>query len=192
MFKKVDEAQSAESKVTQEGLGGMQKNAESMQRDLHAGQRDVVKLQKSVKDLQEKLKVAQAKVEEMTGDAQRARADLENYRKQVEKRIEKAEKDERDKTVIKVLPLIDDMGRAIETYPEELGALKKNFQKTLEKLELTRVVPEPGTEFDPEKYDAISVEEGEGEKEVIAETLQAGYMYEGVVLRPAMVKVKKV
>lgn len=163
-----------------------------MNEALKLAQRKMQTMYDDTQKLQEKLKVAQMRVEEMTGDAQRARADLENYRKQVEKRIEKAEKDERDKTVIKMLPLIDDMGRAIETYPEELGALKKNFQKVLEKLELTRMVPEPGTDFNPEIEMAISVEEGEGEKEVVAETLQAGYMYEGEMLRPAMVKVKKV
>lgn len=149
-------------------------------------------LQKKLKETEETLAITTAKVEEMTADAQRARADLENYRKQVEKRLEKAEKDERDKTVIKILPLVDDMGRAIETYPDELSALKKNFQKILEKLELVRIVPEVGTEFDPEIYNAISVEDGDGEKEVIAETLQAGYMYEGEMLRPAMVRVKKI
>ncbi|MBR2725834.1 nucleotide exchange factor GrpE [Candidatus Saccharibacteria bacterium] len=149
-------------------------------------------LQKKLKETEETLAITTAKVEEMTADAQRARADLENYRKQVEKRLEKAEKDERDKTVIKILPLVDDMGRAIETYPDELSALKKNFQKILEKLELVRIVPEVGTEFDPEIHNAISVEDGDGEKEVIAETLQAGYMYEGEMLRPAMVRVKKI
>ena len=34
--------------------------------------------------------------------------------------------------------------------------------------------------------------EGEGEKEVIAETLRSGYYYDNEVLRPAMVKVKRV
>lgn len=186
MSKQVDEA--AKLGVA---LKVAQKNLQTMQGNVRKLQEDVQRLQAELLASTEELKVSQAKVDELTGDAQRARADLENYRKQVEKRIEKAEKDERDKTVMKMLPLIDDMGRAIESYPEELSAIKKNFQKVLEKLGLVRMVPEPGTEFDPEKYDAISVEEGGGEKEVIAETLQAGYMYEGVIIRPAMVKVKK-
>jgi molecular chaperone GrpE (heat shock protein) len=34
--------------------------------------------------------------------------------------------------------------------------------------------------------------EGDGEKEIIAETLRPGYYYEGEILRPAMVKVRKI
>ena len=50
---------------------------------------------------------------------------------------------------------------------------------------------EVGTEFNPDFHDAMTVE-GEGEKEVIAETLRPGYFYGEEVLRPAMVKVKRV
>ncbi len=174
-------------------------DSKEMQQNLQITQEYIPKLREDIKLLKEKLvatenelQITQMKVNELTGDAQRARADLENYRKQVEKRIEKAEKDERDKTVARVLPLIDDVGRAIENYPKELLVIGKNYQKMLEKLELKRMAPEPGAEFDPEIHNAISVEEGEGEKEVVAETLQAGYMYEGEMLRPAMVRVKKV
>ena len=45
------------------------------------------------------------------------------------------------------------------------------------------------TEFDPDYHEAVSIEDADGDKEVILETLRPGYLYEGVVLRPAMVKV---
>ena len=47
------------------------------------------------------------------------------------------------------------------------------------------------TEFNPDLHDAIMVE-GEGEKEVISETLRPGYYYQKEVLRPAMVKVRRI
>lgn len=152
----------------------------------------VIALQKKLKESENKLAAAVARADEMVADAKRARADLENYRKQVEKRLEKAEKDERDKTIIHILPLIDDLGRAIDSYPAELAPLAKNYQKSLEKLNLTRLAPAPGAEFDPELHNAISVEPSDGDTEVIAETLQAGYLYGDEILRPAMVRVKKV
>ena len=63
--------------------------------------------------------------------------------------------------------------------------------RSMKELDLMRVSSEEGVEFNPDIHDAVMVE-GDGEKEVIAETLRPGYYYEGEVLRPAMVKVKKV
>ena len=130
------------------------------------------------------------KISELTGDLQRTRADFENFRKQVEAQKEKERKTAKFATVVKLLPLLDDLDRAIGNY-EELGPLKKSLEKTLKELGLSRVASEEGVEFNPDIHDAAMVE-GEGEKEVIAETLRPGYYYEGEVLRPAMVKVEKI
>lgn len=129
------------------------------------------------------------KINELTADLQRTRADFENFRKQVEMQKENEKKATKLATVYKVLPLLDDLDRAISSY-EELGPLLKSLEKTLKDLGLTKISSEEGTEFNPDLHDAIMVE-GEGEKEVIAETLRPGYYYEGEVLRPAMVKVQK-
>ena len=57
-------------------------------------------------------------------------------------------------------------------------------------LELVKIVSDEGIEFNPDLHDAVMVE-GDGEKEVVAETLRSGYVYGGEILRTAMVKVKK-
>ncbi|MBR3132043.1 nucleotide exchange factor GrpE [Candidatus Saccharibacteria bacterium] len=129
-------------------------------------------------------------IEELTGDLQRTRADFENFRKQVEVQRMSAKKSARLETVLRMLPLLDDLERAILTY-HELNPLLKSFAKTLKDLDLARIPSEKGVEFNPDIHEAVMVE-GEGEKEVIEETLRPGYYYEGEVLRPAMVKVKKV
>ena len=129
-------------------------------------------------------------VNELTGDLQRTRADFENFRKQVEVQKENERRTAKFATVYKMLPLLDDIDRAIANY-EELKPLEKSLNKTLEELGLAKVESEEGVEFDPGVHDAVMVE-GEGEKEVIAETLRPGYYYESEVLRPAMVKVKKI
>ena len=126
---------------------------------------------------------------ELTGDLQRTRADFENFRKQVEIQKENEKRAARFATVYKILPLIDDMDRAIKTYAE-LMPLEKTLQKTLDELGLVRISSDEGVEFNPDVHEAMMVE-GEGQKEVIAETLRPGYYYEKEVLRPAMVKVKK-
>jgi len=129
-----------------------------------------------------------AKITELTNDLQRTRADFENYRKNVEKDRENAKKLASYSTVLKFLPLLDDLDRAIKTYPE-LQPLEKNFEKSLKNLSLEKINTQPGTEFNPELHDAV-MSEGEGAKETISETLRDGYLYEGEVLRPAMVKIK--
>ncbi len=137
----------------------------------------------------EKKDVSEEKIAELTADLQRTRADFENYRKQIEMQKENERKTERLATVYKMLPLLDDLDRAIMNYAE-LKPLEKSLTKTMNDLGLARIESEPGVEFNPDLHEAVTAE-GEGEKELIAETLRPGYYYNGEVLRPAMVKVRR-
>lgn len=141
------------------------------------------------KDLKIDAKVAEldAKNAELLDDLQRTRADFENYRKQIEMQKENERKNVKLATVMKFLPLIDDIDRAIVTYPE-LEPLKKSLEKSLKDLGLSRIPSEADSEFNPDLHEAVTME-GEGEKQVILETLRPGYFYESEVLRPSMVKV---
>ena len=129
------------------------------------------------------------KITELTNDLQRTRADFENFRKQVDIQKQQAIGIARLSTVSKVLPLLDDIDRAISAYPEQLSPLVKTLEKTLSELKLAKIDSAPNTEFNPDFHDAVMVDDSEGEKEIITETLRPGYTYEGEVLRPAMVKV---
>lgn len=134
--------------------------------------------------------LATAKITELTNDLQRTRADFENFRKQVEIQKENEKKATRLATVYKMLPLLDDLDRAIASY-NELLPLQKSLEKTVRELGLSKIDSSEGAEFNPDLHNAVMVE-GDGEKEVIAETMRSGYYYDGEVLREAMVKVKKV
>lgn len=130
------------------------------------------------------------KIAELTNDLQRTRADFENFRKQVVIQKENEKTSVKLATVYKVLPLLDDLDRAINTYAE-LEPLKKSLDKTLSELGLSKIPADETVEFNPDLHEAVMAE-GEGEKEIIAEVLRPGYYYESAVLRPAMVKVKKI
>lgn len=132
-----------------------------------------------------------AKLAELTADLQRTRADFENYRKQMDAQKASAINLAKLDTVSKVLPLLDDIDRAIAATPE-LKPLAKTLEKTVSELGLTKIPSTPGTEFNPELHEAVLMAEGSGEKEVISETLRPGYLYGTEILRPAMVKVKTV
>jgi len=141
----------------------------------------------------------QAQLEELTLDLQRTRADFENYRKRAEVDKEQARQVGKSAAILKLLPVIDNIERALGHLPEELQAntwaqgvtgLVKGLDKSLESLDLQRIVATPGTEFNPELHEAIQFEEdAEGEKEVIVEELQPGYKLGNSVLRHSMVKV---
>lgn len=138
---------------------------------------------------------------ELTTDLQRTRADFENYRKRVEAEKQTAREVGASSAILKLLPVIDNIERAIVYMPEELqdnkwaqgvAGLVKHLEKSLEGLNLKRIDATPGTEFDPSIHEAIQFDEdAEGEHEVIAEELQAGYMMGATPIRHAMVKVTK-
>lgn len=131
-------------------------------------------------------------VTELTNDLQRTRADFENYRKQTEIQKTQAIAMAKSATIRQVLPLIDDFSRAIMAYPEQLRPLEKNLQKTLDSLGIKVIDSLPGTGFNPDLHEAVSVSDDGGEVEVISETLRPGYMYDGAVIRAAMVKVSRI
>ena len=141
------------------------------------------------------------KVGELTLDLQRTRADFENYRKRVDAEKQAARESGQSSAVLKLLPVIDNIERAIRYTPEELkenswvqsvSGLVKNLEKSLDGLNVARIDAKEDTEFNPELHEAIQFDEdAEGEKEVIAEELQAGYTLNGSVIRHAMVKVTR-
>ncbi len=138
---------------------------------------------------------------ELTLDLQRTRADFENYRKRVEAEKQSAHQMGQAKSVMKLLPVIDTIERAIANVPEELqdnawangvASLGRQLDKQLEGIGLKKIDAKPGTLFNPELHQAIQFdEEAEGDKEVVAEELRAGYTLDGAVIRDAMVKVTR-
>ena len=138
---------------------------------------------------------------EMTQDLQRTRADFENYRKRAEADKAATYQHGQAAAIMKLLPVIDNIDRAISHLPEDLtdnnwaqgvAALSRNLDKSLETLSVAKIQAAVGVEFNPELHEAIQFdEEAEGEKEVIAELLQPGYLLNGQPIRHAMVKVTR-
>lgn len=140
-------------------------------------------------------------VGELTADLQRQRADFENYRKRVDLEKQQVQQLAATAMIMKLLPVIDTLERAIAHAPEELAenkwaqgvvGLGKNLDKSLSELGLERIDANPGTIFNPNLHEAVMMDdEATGEQEVIAEELRAGYLLQGSVVRPSMVKVTR-
>ncbi|MDD3035748.1 MAG: nucleotide exchange factor GrpE [Candidatus Saccharimonadaceae bacterium] len=153
-------------------------------------------VKKSKKDIE-----FEQKIGELTQDLQRTRADFENFRKRCELDQAMARQLAQAGTILKLLPVIDNIERAIAHIPDELkenawaqgiAGLAKNLEKSLENMNLKRIEAAVGTAFNPDLHEAIQFdEEATGEQEVIAEELQAGYTLNGQPIRHSMVKVTR-
>jgi molecular chaperone GrpE len=101
-------------------------------------------------------------------------------------------------TVAKMLPMIDDFGRALENIPDELkdnawvsgtALILKKFDKLLEDYHIDVVDP-VGEPFDPRMHEAIGTDDSSDyESGIVTTTLQKGYVSGEHVLRPALVRV---
>jgi len=141
------------------------------------------------------------KIVELTEDLQRTRADFENYRKRSEADKTMARELGQASAILKLLPVIDNIERAVAYMPEDLkenkwalgvSGLVKNLESSLDSLNLKRIDATSGVEFNPDLHEAILFdEEAEGEKEIVAEEMQAGYTLSGRPIRHAMVKVTR-
>lgn len=131
----------------------------------------------------------------------RAHAEIENVRRRTEQDIEKAHKFALERFSNELLPVLDNLERALAAADYENESLKP----MIEGLELTlksfidavakfgiEVVDQTKVPFNPEVHQAMSLIDAEGhEPNHVVNVLQKGYTLNGRLLRPAMVMVSK-
>ena len=140
---------------------------------------------------------ANGKAAEYLQLAQRVQADFENFRRRNETVRADAYADGRKDVASIMLPVLDNLERAVEAAagsPDE--ALKNGVEMVLKQMtdvyEKLNVKPidRKGEKFDPNLENAIlQGSEEEGEPGTVCQVLQKGYMIGDKVLRHAMVKV---
>ena len=151
--------------------------------------------------LREELEKAKAQAAEYLDGWQRARAELANARKRFEKERSEAGQFAAGSLLRKILPVLDDVDRALRTVPDDLrqhpwvdgvALIQRKFQTVLESEGVKPIEVKPGDPFDPTQHEAMTHEENKERKEgeIIAE-VQKGYRFGGEVLRPALVRVAK-
>ena len=126
----------------------------------------------------------------------RLAAEYDNYRKRTAREKEGIYADAKIDTITAMLPVYDNLERALALCGEEESAHRKGlemifaqFKESLAKLGVT-VIDAAGQPFDPEKHNAVMHIEDEsvGESTVV-EVFQQGFMLGEKVLRFAIVKV---
>jgi len=132
---------------------------------------------------------------------QRARAELANARKRFEKERNEAGQQANGVLIRKMLPVLDDLERAIKTIPDDLRQnvwvdgitlIHRKFSAILESEGVKPIEVKPGDQFDPVLHEAVTHEENENHQAgaIIAE-VQKGYLFGDQVLRPTLVRVAK-
>lgn len=148
--------------------------------------------------LQGQVAELQQQITDLTDALQRERADAANIRRRHEEQITGLRTSVKAHVVRDLLPVVDNFERALKHVPAELEsndyikgvqAVVKQFEKTLADIGVERIKT-VGELFDPHLHEAISMEEGEGDKEIVSEELQSGYKLGDEVLRHAIVRVK--
>jgi len=146
--------------------------------------------------LERDLEEARSKAQTYLDLAQRTQADFVNYRRRIEQERGEHMRAARGETLAKVLPLLDDLDRAIGSMPQDLaksdwaqgvGLIGRKIHNTLQSMGVQRI-GEPGKPFDPYQEEAIMYEpSGQYPAGTVTQVVQSGYSLDGKVLRPAQV-----
>ena len=138
-------------------------------------------------------------IDKLKNDYARAYADTENLKKRLMAEAEQTRKYRIQSFAKEVLPVIDNLERALQSNVEEADeGFKKGIQMIYDQL-ITALKNEGVTEieclnqpFDPNLEQAILQEKKEEtESGIVIEVLQKGYLLKDRILRPAMVKVSE-
>ncbi|AXB06127.1 nucleotide exchange factor GrpE [Aeromonas caviae] len=162
---------------------------------------EVTAEQARIAELEVQLEVAQQASLEERERAIRAVAEMENLRRRAAQDVEKAHKFALEKFAAELLPVLDNLERAIELADKENDTLKpmiegveltlKSMQSGVAKFGLVALDP-TNQPFDPNAHQAMSmVPSADVAPNTVIAVMQKGYELNGRVIRPAMVMVSK-
>ena len=135
------------------------------------------------------------KAEGYLANWQRAQADFINYKRRSEQEKEEISKFANAVLMLNLLPVLDDLERALASIPpklvgftwvEGISLIERKLRTSLEAQGLSQIkaLSEP---FDPELHEAAM--HGKGKEGMVVEELQKGYKLHDRVIRPTMVVV---
>lgn len=125
----------------------------------------------------------------------RLAAEYDNFRKRSQKEREALFSDIRGETILKFLPVYDNLARALRhetadtAFKKGVEMTMAQLQEILEKLGVTEI-PAEGNVFDPVRHNAVMhIEDENFGQNIIAEEFEKGFMLGDKVIRCSMVKV---
>ena len=176
-----------------------------MSKDLESGNEDQPEdlspddLEPAVEELSSDEDQLQRELEDANDQLLRMKAEVQNIRRRAQRDVENAHKFSLDKFVTALLPVVDNMERALGSVDAELRAddavyeglelTLKSFIGVLEDFHVLQIDP-AGQPFDAELHQAVSmVPNNDLEPNTVIDVFQKGYTLSGRLVRPAMVTV---
>ncbi len=150
----------------------------------------------SAAEYEKLLKEKDDKINEVTDRYQRLMAEYDNFKKRTQKEKEAIYTDSVKDTVSELLPVIDNLLRAIDAFEDKESGECKGVEMVLKQTEdiFTKIgvseIKAVGEEFNPELHNAVMhVEDDTVTENTVVEEFQKGYIYKDKVIRYSMVKV---
>ncbi|HXK33310.1 MAG TPA: nucleotide exchange factor GrpE [Dehalococcoidia bacterium] len=149
----------------------------------------------SVDGLRAQLEEEREKAQSFYASWQRSAADFQNYKRRVEEERSETARLANAALVINLLPIMDDLERALNTVDAHLAGLTwvdgirlihRKFQAVLDMAGVQEIEAD-GRMFDPAQHEAVS--QGPGDEGKVIAVVQKGYRLGDRVIRPAMVVV---
>lgn len=157
-------------------------------------------LESTINNLQAGLKEKTTEIESLNDRLLRLQAEFENYKKRAARERSEFVRFANEGLLLDLLPVVDSLEHAATTtrsgidaqgVAEGLDVIRRLFQATLEKAAV-KFIEALGHEFDPNFHQAVAqVESTDGRDNIVVEEVRKGYLLEGRLLRPAMVKVSR-
>ncbi len=131
----------------------------------------------------------------------RLAAEFDNYRRRVVRERGEDRQRAQAELVKSLLDVLDDLQRVADFDPETTSSKALHEGAELVERKLLRALETAGLEpvdaegraFDPQVHEAITTvpTDSADEDETVADVFQKGYRFQGILLRPARVRVKK-
>jgi molecular chaperone GrpE len=164
---------------------------------------DSLKFENEISELKGRISKMEAERIEIFENSQRRSRDFENYRNRTERDREENLLNQVSSLATELLPVLDNLGRALECAPQSEAHGPKDFKQFFDGIvlvnqQLNEVLADMGVEpisavgehFDPYFHEAVAMEEtSEFPPNVVTSELLRGYRLREKVVRPAMVKV---
>ena len=163
------------------------------------GEPSVTELKARLAEEQAAREAAQREREELYDRLLRLQAEFDNYRKRTRRELEESKAKGAEELVVQLLPVIDNLERAIQAAEsgaasgmvEGVKMIHKQFLSVLEGIGVVPIAA-VGAPFDPALHEAVAYEESDAYPDgVVMEEIVKGYALGGRALRPSVVKVAR-
>jgi len=181
-----------------EGIEAETQTLEENLEDANSSEDDEINIFRSeLSKTQEALEKAQAEAEDFKGKHMRALAEMQTIRRRVSAYVERALNQCADSVILSVIPVYDDLRRALEAAGEDPSSIipgieqvRVSLKRNLESVGI-KEMGAAGDDFNPELHEALTAmpTEDENLKGKIAQVFESGFMKDERVIRVARVVV---